>query len=92
MSDKKRSDAPFTNEDTIVRRAWIETALASVRSRLGSQYPDPDAATAGTGIDGSSPANDAEQNDSDRPALEPAAARRSGLYVAWSAPARRSGT
>jgi hypothetical protein len=32
MYDTKTSEQEFANEDTICRRAWIEKALASVRS------------------------------------------------------------
>lgn len=88
MSDKKYRNESFTNEDTIVRRAWIESALESVRGRLNIAYPDPDAAIAGTGVDGE------EKDDAEQSALEPGGARsgRPRLYVAWSSPERRSGT
>jgi hypothetical protein len=32
MYDRESSEPDFANEDTISRRAWIEMALASVRS------------------------------------------------------------
>ncbi len=35
MSDAKHSDTIITNEGTIQRRAWIESALNSVRARMG---------------------------------------------------------
>ena len=35
MSDAKHSDTIITNEGTIKRRAWIESALKSVRARMG---------------------------------------------------------
>ena len=34
MSNKNNNDSFFTNQDTIVRRAWINSALESARSRL----------------------------------------------------------
>ena len=35
MSDVKHSDTIIRNEGTIKRRAWIESALNSVRARMG---------------------------------------------------------
>ncbi len=95
MSDKKQNDTAFTNEDTIVRRQWIESALESVRGQLDSGCPDPDAAISDTSVDGE-PAQDTAETDSG-PAAEAAGnprmdATRPRLYVAWSAPERRSGT
>lgn len=89
MSDKKNRNESFTNEDTIVRRAWIHSALASVRDRLKTAYPDPDAATAGTGVDGED--DDVEQS-AGAAGSHDTDAGRSRLYVAWSSPERRSGT
>lgn len=35
MADKHRGDEPqFKNPETVLRRAWIERALAGVRARL----------------------------------------------------------
>jgi len=36
MSGKKHSETIITNEQTIRRRAWIDSALESVRQRLGT--------------------------------------------------------
>ncbi|HJP05269.1 MAG: hypothetical protein CL799_12325 [Chromatiales bacterium] len=90
MSDKKHRTESFTNEDTIVRRAWIDSALESVRGRLNTAYPDPDPATAGTGVDGEEK-DDAEQSAGAAKPHETGTCRRH-LYVAWSSPERRSGT
>lgn len=35
MSGKKDSETIITNEQTLRRRAWVESALESVRQRLG---------------------------------------------------------
>ena len=86
MSDDKHNKPEFTNEDTIVRRAWIESALEGVRGRLNSIYPE-----FGAGLQETGPDEIPEQ-----PAARPDAAapqrRRPQLYVAWSSPTRRSGT
>lgn len=80
MSDenKKNKNMFFSNEDTIVRRAWIESALASVRSSLLlDEMPAADLP------DVPSPAEQANSADSAQPA---------GPYLVWSADERRSGT
>ena len=88
MSDKKNLNRPFTNEDTIVRRAWIETALEGVRGQLGSLCPDTAIAGAGISEDIAS-----ETTPDDRPQSRASETKgRPQLYVAWSAPQRRSGT
>ena len=93
MSNKNNNDSIFTNQDTIVRRAWINSALDSVRSRLGSGTENDAAA-----------GNIAGTNNSNAVGQPPAASRKSAavehqdgsgqpqLYVAWSSQARRSGT
>ena len=93
MSNKNNnSDSLFSNQDTIVRREWINSALDGVRSRLGSgQEPDVIAGN----IDGANiESNDAECASTLTGQPEEAAdvpAKR-GLYVAWSSQERRSGT
>ena len=93
MSNKNNnSDSFFSNQDTIVRREWINSALESVRSRLHSGQESD--AIAGC-IDGANTdVNEGkcmpeEQAQANSPA-EGSAQR--GLYVAWSSQERRSGT
>ncbi|MDP6436064.1 MAG: hypothetical protein QF790_08475 [Gammaproteobacteria bacterium] len=81
MSDKKHRNESFTNEDTIVRRAWIDSALESVRGRLNTTYPDPDAATVGTGVDGEEK-DDAEQQSAEATKPRGTDVSRPRLYVA----------
>jgi hypothetical protein len=85
MSKNHDKEDLFTNEDTLVRRAWIDSALDSVRSRLGGS---PDS--------GESADFDEESGQSaDRSAAPGPASKRAErpkLYVAWSATERRSGT
>jgi hypothetical protein len=93
MSNKNNnSDSLFSNQDTIVRREWINSALDGVRSRLGSgQESDVIAGN----IDGANiEANEAEcastlTGQAEEVAAAPA---KRGLYVAWSSRERRSGT
>jgi hypothetical protein len=89
MSNKNNNDSIFTNQDTIVRRAWINSALDSVRSRLGS------------GTENAAVAENLDSNAVGQPSVEsrePEAAERQDsskqphLYVAWSSQERRSGT
>jgi len=84
MSNDNDKDDLFTNEDTLVRRAWIDSALDSVRSRLGNTQdrPEPD----------SEPAEAPADNDRSATACSSRRAGRPKLYVAWSAEERRSGT
>jgi len=91
MSKKNNNDSFFSNQDTIVRRAWIDSALEGVRSRLGvGLEPDPVAGHInGVNIDAS--------DDAPAPTGQPAEAagesrQPAGLYVAWSSQERRSGT
>jgi hypothetical protein len=85
MSKNHDKEDLFTNEDTLVRRAWIDSALDSVRSRLG-----------GTPDNGESSDCDEESGQSAAPAAAPGSdserPERPKLYVAWSATERRSGT
>lgn len=68
----------FSNEDTIIRRAWIESAVAGARSSVLADQPSvadlPDAST---------PIEEPRHSGDSRPA---------GPYLAWSAGERRSGT
>ena len=81
MSNDNEKPELITNEDTLVRRAWIDSAVDSVRAKLG----------------GTPGADDAQDRDDQVSPSEArcSAKPRSGrpkLYVAWSAEARRSGT
>ncbi len=78
MSDENNKNIFFSNEDTIVRRAWIESALASARLSLSA-----DRASAMGLPDGSCTTDEASGDDNAQP---------SGPYLAWSADERRSGT
>ena len=79
MSDKKQNnnDVHFSNQDTIIRRAWIESAVESVKSSLD---PGNFCDAIPHVLDEAAPVT--ESNVSDRP----------GIYLAWSGGARRSGT
>jgi len=92
MSDKKNNkNRPFTNEDTIVRRAWVESALEGVRERLQTDTTEADISDQGPVENVAAEAAAVTPATVPETAQRPASARP-GLYVAWSAPARRSGT
>ena len=88
MSNKNNnSDSLFSNQDTIVRRAWINSALEGVRSRLGvGLESDAVAGNIDANGDASVPAASGQPVDAASGAGQP------GLYVAWSSQERRSGT
>jgi len=96
MSKKNNnSDAFFRNQDTIVRRAWINTALEGVRSRLAAGL-EPDAVAGNVdnmNVDANSdprpPALSAQATDAANAA---SGSGQPGLYIAWSSQERRSGT
>jgi hypothetical protein len=90
MTDKSNDEVLITNESTLIRRAWIETAVKGARTTVDE-----------LGIDSESPVSYEEDVDtvveecvSTQPETGHASGQREGshLYVAWSAPARRSGT
>lgn len=90
MSDKNKNSEFFRNEDTLMRRAWIECALDGVRSSLESGLK---AMEFGEPVVGPNLA--APDVRSSRPASAPAIAadaalKRPALYVAWSAGGRRA--
>jgi len=85
MSNKNEEDL-FHNQDTLLRRAWIESAIRGVRASLASCLDAPEFGER-VGIDAPVAA---EPNSAARPGG--AAAKRPALYVAWSAGRRRSGT
>jgi hypothetical protein len=89
MSNKNNNDSIFSNQDTLVRRAWINSALDSVRSRLGY------------GTENDSVAENSDSNAVGQPPVEPRqpeaaehqdSSEQPHLYVAWSSRERRSGT
>ena len=86
MSDKNEKQDLIRNEDTLLRRAWIESAIQGVRSSLASRSAAPEY---GERAITDAPAPD-ETNRS--PSYSGAASRRPALYVAWSAGRRRSAT
>jgi hypothetical protein len=82
MSNKNNKDEFFRNEDTLMRRAWIESALEGVRSTLGSNF---------NALEFGEPAASSNPPVSEsRPSA--AATQRPALYVAWSAGRRRART
>jgi len=88
MSDKNKNEEFFRNTDTLVRRAWIESALEGVRASLGSglsalEFGDAADAPAAAG---------AERPPLAQSAGAPAGKSKPRLYVAWSAGIRRAGT
>lgn len=77
MAHKKDNDDLITNADTLVRRAWIESAIESVRTSIESPLPVAevgDIASSVSGLDDRSEATG------------------SHLTLVWSADERRSGT
>jgi len=86
MSDKNIKEEFFRNEDTLVRRAWIESALDGVRASLSSSF---------NALEFGEPASTPAASELQPTAETKVAAvgkNRPALYVAWSAGARRSGT
>ncbi len=78
MENKKHNEALITNEDTLVRRAWIESALEGVRSHIDAPLPPAEAGNSGRSADYE---------------REPTAeSKRPHLYMVWSSRERRSGT
>lgn len=88
MSDKNKKEEFFRNEDTLVRRAWIESALEGVRASLSSAFNAPEFGEP-TGI---RTAAAAELQIPPEPRIPESGKNRPALYVAWSAGRRRSGT
>lgn len=78
MENKKQNEALITNEDTLVRRAWIESALEGVRSHIDAPLSPAEAGNIGRNAD--------EERE---PTAE---SERPHLYMVWSSRERRSGT
>jgi hypothetical protein len=84
MADDTKNSR-ITNADTLARRAWIESAMRSVRLHLNaSAFVPPSEAEADVGTEAAAP----------EPAFEARSERRKHghLYMAWSEGERRSGT
>lgn len=75
MSNKKHSDSLITDETTLMRRAWIDLALSSVRSQL-SFRPLENTDTLPAGY---------EKAEGASAAGKKSALRRPHLYLAYSA-------
>ena len=89
MSDNKHNkDQFFSNEATVLRRAWIETAVNSVRARLNAN-PDADDLQPETPHQPRSLVVVQSANSAATPIMT-ARRRRPNLYVAWSVQERRS--
>ena len=92
MSDKEQENSLFSNEDTLVRRAWIESALTGVRSHLQAHTGDPLLISQGFDAAADSNFEPAAVKAETNAASQPAVSDKPRLYVAWSSGARRSGT
>ena len=80
MSNKKNNDSLITDETTLMRRAWIDLALNSVRSQLNVRALEkPELVAAGN-----------EQPDSFG-AEQSRRSQRPQLYLAYSATKPRRG-
>ena len=86
MSTKNETKSIIKNEDTRARRAWIDSALASVRSRLDASAFVPSTLESLGHDEAGKPESDTAQD------VVPEPAQRPRLYVAWSNGQRRSGT
>jgi hypothetical protein len=82
MKYKKHNKIAITNEDTLVRRAWIESAVESVRARINEPLPHAESGSLVQIAD----------EESNPVAERPTRGERPQLYIAWSDGMRRSGT
>jgi hypothetical protein len=86
MANKKHNETVITNQETLVRRAWIESAVESVRARINTPLPQAESGSFIHDADeGLKPAHNSRQE-------QPVRGERPHLYVAWSDGVRRSGT
>lgn len=89
MADDNKKNSRLKNADTLARRAWIQSAMTSVRLHLNASAFVPPAidAVGHEGVGDGDPALE-------QPELEPREERRKHgqLYIAWSEGERRSGT
>lgn len=80
--NKNKKNSMFSNQDTIVRRAWIESALESARSsRTENESDNYSHGHVALPLEGESAAESPAGSDSQQ-----------GLYLAWSSQERFSGT
>jgi hypothetical protein len=80
MSNKKHNDSLITDETTLMRRAWIDLALDSVRSQLSFRAHDnSDMLAAGY------------ETAAAESAADDANAKARHLYLAYSAEKSRTG-
>jgi hypothetical protein len=80
MAYKKDNESLITNEETLVRRAWIESAIEGVRARVDT--PRPHAESGSLAREEFRAVAEQHRDEGGRPQL----------YVAWDAGQRRSGT
>lgn len=80
MSNKKDNESLIKNEDTLVRRAWIESAVEGVRARVDT--PQQHAEAGSLAREEFRAAAEQHRAEGDRPRL----------YIAWDSGQRRSGT
>jgi hypothetical protein len=81
MTHKKHNDEVIKNEDTLVRRAWIESAIQGVRSRMGDMPAAEDSSL-----------YESETVEFEPHPREDMDSSGAHLVLAWDANARRSGT
>jgi hypothetical protein len=79
MPHKKDNESLITNEETLVRRAWIESAIEGVRAQVDTPQPHAESGNLARKEFGTAKQH---QDEGERPQL----------YVAWDADQRRSGT
>jgi hypothetical protein len=83
MAHEKNNDSLIKNEDTLVRRAWIESAVEGVRARVETSMSHAEVdALVREELPADVAACTDEADEADGPQL----------YVAWDADERRSGT
>jgi len=83
MANKNNKTTRITNAETLARRAWIESAMNSVRLHLNASAFVPPPVIEAVGHEATL-----------EPTAQTPAERRKhgGLYIAWSEGERRSGT
>ncbi|MCP4000624.1 MAG: hypothetical protein GY727_06925 [Gammaproteobacteria bacterium] len=82
MDNKRHTEAVIKNEETLVRRAWINSAVESARIRINEPLPQAESGSLMQKAD----------EEPNLMAERPARGKRPELYIAWSDGIRRSGT
>ena len=77
MAHNKDNDDLITNADTLVRRAWIESAIECVRTRMESPLPVAEVGDIASSVSSLEDRSESAENH---------------LTLVWSAGTRRSGT